>query len=59
MDVVVDERLILELKAVEKVINLFRVQLHGYLKANDLNLGLLLNFNVVRMTDGIERIVST
>ena len=59
MDLVVDKRLILELKAVEQVVNLFRAQLRSYLRATGIELGLLINFNTPRLVDGVERLVNT
>lgn len=57
-DVVVNDILILELKAVEKVLPVHRAQLLSYLKLADKKLGLLLNFHVTKMTDGINRIIN-
>ena len=57
IDLLVNDLVILELKAVERLEKVHEAQLHTYLRLTDLNLGLLLNFNVVRLTDGIKRIV--
>ncbi len=57
-DVVVDGRIILELKAVETVSALHRSQLLTYLRLSDRWLGLLINFNVPVLVNGIERIVN-
>lgn len=59
LDFLVDSRLIVELKAVEKFLPIHRAQLISYLKAADLPLGLLINFNERWLRDGIERIVLT
>jgi GxxExxY protein len=53
----VDGQLILELKAVEAVAAIHRAQLLTYLRLSGIRTGLLINFNVQRLTDGIERFV--
>jgi GxxExxY protein len=71
LDVVVDSAIILELKSCEKIEAIHKAQLLTYppaspererwragLKLSGLNLGLLLNFNVTLMRDGIVRIVN-
>ena len=58
LDVVVEKAIILELKSCEKIEPIHRAQLLTYLKLSGLNLGLLLNFNVTVMRDGIVRIVN-
>ena len=57
LDLVVAECLIVELKAVEKSNPLFEAQLLTYLKLTGHRLGLLLNFNVPLLKDGIKRLV--
>jgi GxxExxY protein len=57
IDLLVNDLVILELKAVERLEKIHEAQLHTCLRLTNLNLGLLLNFNVVRLTDGIKRIV--
>ncbi len=56
VDFVVDGCVIVELKAVESLTPLFTAQVIAYLKALNLKLALLLNFNVRRLRDGIKRI---
>jgi len=58
LDVVVENAIILELKSCEKVEPIHKAQLLTYLKLSGINLGLLLNFNVPVMKDGIVRIVN-
>jgi GxxExxY protein len=58
LDVVVENAIILELKAVEKIEPIHQAQLLTYLKLSGLKLGLVLNFNVSVMKDGIVRIVN-
>jgi GxxExxY protein len=58
MDLVVENAIILELKSCEKIEPIHQAQLLTYLKLSGLKLGLLLNFNVPVMRDGITRIVN-
>lgn len=58
LDVVVEGAVILELKSVKKLEPIHEAQLLTYLKLSDLKLGLLLNFNVPLMRNGIQRIVN-
>jgi len=58
LDLVVESAIILELKSCEKIDPIHKAQLLTYLKLSGLNLGLLLNFNVPLMRDGIIRIVN-
>ena len=55
IDVLVDDRLILELKAVDKVSGIHKAQLLTYMKLSGVDTGLLINFNVQKLTDGIQR----
>ena len=57
IDLLVNDLLILELKAVDRLERIYEAQVHTYLRLTGLNLGLLMNFNVVRMVDGLKRIV--
>lgn len=57
LDVVVENSIILELKSCEKMEPIYEAQLLTDLKLSGLHLGLLLNFNVTMMKDGIKRIV--
>ena len=56
-DFLVDNRIIIECKAVKEVTPLDHAQLLNYLKISNLTVGLLINFNVRKLTDGIQRIV--
>jgi GxxExxY protein len=55
--VVVDDRIILELEAVERVHPAHKAQLLSYLRATGLRLGTLINFNEAVVWKGIKRIV--
>ena len=52
---IVDDRVILELKSVERLMWLHEVQLLTYLRLTECHIGLLINFNTVSLTDGIKR----
>jgi len=58
LDLLVDSRVIVELKSVEKMIPLYDAQLLSYLKLSGNKIGLLINFNVVRLKDGIKRLAN-
>ena len=58
LDVVVENTIIVELKSCEKFEPIHKAQLLTYLKLSNLNLGLLLNFNVPMMREGILRVVN-
>jgi GxxExxY protein len=57
LDLLVGDRLVVELKAVEALAPIHGVQLRSYLKATGCSLGLLINFNVPLLRDGIRRII--
>lgn len=59
IDLILERKLILELKVVESLQPIHKAQLISYLKATDLNLGLLVNFNAPIVKDGIQRVVYT
>jgi len=59
IDILIENRLIVELKAVEELIPVHKAQIISYLKATGLWVGLLINFNVPILKDGIKRIVLT
>ena len=59
IDIIVEGRVILELKAVEAFAPVHEAQLLTYLKLTELPVGLLLNFNVPHMKDGIKRKIHT
>jgi len=59
LDVVVEGLVILELKAVDRIEPIHEAQLLTYLKLSDLKLGILINFNVPILRNGIKRIVNS
>ncbi|MEM9416373.1 MAG: GxxExxY protein [Planctomycetota bacterium] len=59
LDLLVDSRLVVELKAVESLAPIHEAQVIAYLKATKHELGLLINFNTVVLRDGIKRIILT
>ena len=58
LDLLVEDAVIVELKAVEKTLPIHKAQILSYLKLSDKRLGLLINFNVVHLKDGITRVVN-
>ncbi len=58
IDLLVENRVVVELKSVEKVQPVHPKQLLTYLKLANKELGLLINFNVVLLKDGIKRVVN-
>ncbi len=56
MDLVVEDTVIVEIKAVERMVPVFEAQLLSYLKMARKPLGLLINFHVAVLKDGIKRI---
>lgn len=56
-DFLVENAVVLELKAVESMHKIFEAQMLTYLKATKKRVGLLINFNVERLKDGIKRLI--
>ena len=57
-DIIIDKKVILELKSIEILAPVHFKQVLTYLKLTDIKLGLLINFNVNLIKDGIHRIVN-
>jgi len=57
IDLMVENKIIIELKAVETMCPIYLAQLMTYLKLSECSLGLLINFNVMLIKDGITRVV--
>ena len=58
IDILVENCVVIELKAVAKLLSIHDGQLLSYLKLSGHRIGLLLNFHVLRMKDGIKRIMN-
>ena len=58
LDLIVENRIIVEFKCVDVLLPIHKVQLLTYLRLANLPLGLLLNFNVIHMKDGIKRVLN-
>jgi GxxExxY protein len=57
-DIIVEDKIILELKAIENILPVHKAQLLSYLKLADKKLGLLLNFHVKFLKQGITRVIN-
>ena len=57
LDLLVEGELIVELKSVEEIIGIHEAQLLTYMKLAKVKTGLLMNFNVTRLKDGLKRFV--
>ena len=57
LDLLVDDCVVVELKAVEKMLPVFDAQILTYLKLSGHRLGFLINFNVPLIKDGIKRLI--
>ena len=58
LDLLVDKKVVVELKVVEKLLPVHEAQLLSYLRLSGMKLGLLINFHVPRVKDGIKRLVN-
>lgn len=58
LDLLVENRIIVEIKSVDALNDIHMAQLLTYLRLNQTRLGLLLNFNVVKMLNGIKRMAN-
>lgn len=58
IDLMVNDAVIVELKSVEKLLPIHKAQLLSYLRLSKRKVGLLINFNEVRLKNGIKRIVN-
>ncbi len=58
LDLLIEEKVILELKAIESISDIHLAQVLTYMKLSKLKLGLILNFNVKLMKNGIKRVVN-
>ncbi len=58
LDLVVEGRIVLEIKSVQKIDPIHEAQLLTYLRLGGYKVGLIMNFNVVMFRDGLKRIVN-
>ena len=58
VDIIVEDSLVIELKAVESLNSLHTAQILAYMKLSNTRLGLLINFNVPHLRKGIQRVVN-
>ena len=58
LDLLVEDKVIIEIKSIELLAPVHYAQLLTYLKLSDLKLGLLINFNTKLLKDGIHRLVN-
>lgn len=58
IDLLVDDLVIVEIKSVEGISPVHQAQVISYLKLSGKSIGLLINFNVVHLKDGIKRFVN-
>ena len=58
MDLIVENKLVIEIKSVEVLNDVHLAQVLTYLKLGNYKLGLLINFNVLRLKNGIKRVVN-
>jgi GxxExxY protein len=58
LDLLIDKAIIVEVKSVERNVNIHRAQLLTYLRLQELWLGLLMNFNVEVLKDGVRRVLN-
>jgi GxxExxY protein len=57
LDLLVEEKVIVEIKSVQALTDVHTAQVLTYLKLSGCKLGLLVNFNVARLKDGLKRLV--
>ena len=58
IDIIIEDKFIVEIKAVESLNEVHLAQLLTYLKLTNFKLGLLINFNVKLLKDGVRRVIN-
>jgi len=58
LDIIVENKVVLEIKAVDALNDVHKAQVITYLRLSGCKLGLLMNFNVLRVVDGIKRLAN-
>jgi GxxExxY protein len=56
-DILIEDCLLVEVKAVQAILPIHQAQLFSYMKLLDVPLGLLINFHEIKLTDGIRRMM--
>ena len=59
IDILVENKLVLEIKSVEAINDIHLAQILTYQKLGNYKLGLLINFNVLKLTEGIKRVINS
>ncbi|MDF2438920.1 MAG: GxxExxY protein [Bacteroidota bacterium] len=57
-DFIINDKVIVEIKSVESLTDIHMAQVLTYLKLSECRVGLLINFNVLKLTDGLRRVVN-
>jgi len=58
IDILVANKLVIEIKSVEALTDVHMAQTLTYMKLGNYKLGLLINFNVIKMKDGVRRVIN-
>lgn len=58
IDLLVEKRVVVEIKSVDKLNDIHMAQVLTYLKLNNNRIGLLINFNVTQLTSGLKRVIN-
>lgn len=58
VDLLVEKRIVIEVKSVESLNDIHLAHMLTYLKLSHIRIGLLINFNVLKLTDGIKRVIN-
>ena len=58
LDIIIEDKLIIEVKSVESLTDIHLAQVLTYLKLSNCKLGLLINFNVLMIKDGFRRVIN-
>ena len=58
LDILVENKVVIEVKSVEALADVHTAQVLTYLKLSNAELGLLINFNVAKLTSGIKRLIA-
>ena len=59
IDILVENKIVIEVKSVDALCDIHLAQILTYLKLGNYKLGLLLNFNVLKLEDGIKRVINS